>query len=75
MVVLGQVVLAPYDRVVMGAELLLFRWKALVSADTPPPPSAEEAVMEFKEALQVCVQYADFWEWPKMISRDRFVWM
>ncbi|CAM9753590.1 unnamed protein product, partial [Sphacelaria rigidula] len=49
-----KVVLAPYDRVAIGGELLLFRWKELVNADTPPPPSAEEAVMEFKKALQVC---------------------
>lgn len=52
-VMLGQVVLAPHDRVGIGGELLLFRWKELVTADTPPPPGAEEAVMEFKKAMQV----------------------
>lgn len=48
-----QVVLSPFDRVAIGGELLLFRWKALVTPDTGPPPSAEEAVMEFKKVIQV----------------------
>ncbi len=48
-----QVILAPYDRVAIGGELLLFKWKALETKDTGPIPTAEEAVMEFKRAIQV----------------------
>ena len=48
-----QVVLAPYDRVAIGGELLLFKWKALETPDAGPIPTAEEAVMEFKRAIQV----------------------
>eukprot|EP00903_Cladosiphon_okamuranus_P005356 g5351.t1 len=47
-----QVVLAPYDRVAIGGELLLFKWKALETPDAGPIPTAEEAVMEFKRAIQ-----------------------
>lgn len=49
----AQVVLSPYDRVAIGGELLLFKWKALETKDTGPIPTAEEAVMEFKRAIQV----------------------
>lgn len=48
-----QAVLSIYDRVAIGGELLLFRWKALRTPDTCPPPTAEAAVMEFKKAMQV----------------------
>lgn len=48
-----QVVLAPYDRVAIGGELLLFKWKQLETPDAGPIPTAEEAVMEFKRAIQV----------------------
>ncbi|CBJ27270.1 conserved unknown protein [Ectocarpus siliculosus] len=47
-----QVVLALYDRVAIGGELLLFKWKALETPKAGPPPTAEEAVMEFKKAMQ-----------------------
>lgn len=48
-----QVVLAPYDRVAIGGELLLFKWRALETPGAGPIPTAEEAVMEFKRAIQV----------------------
>ncbi|CAM9275513.1 unnamed protein product [Scytosiphon promiscuus] len=47
-----QVVLAPYDRVAIGGELLLFKWKALQTQETGSAPTAEQAVMEFKRATQ-----------------------
>ncbi|CAM9270968.1 unnamed protein product, partial [Hapterophycus canaliculatus] len=47
-----QVILAPYDRVGIGGELLLFKWKALQTEDAGPVPTAEQAVMEFKRATQ-----------------------
>lgn len=50
---LRQVVLSLFDRVAIGSELLLFRWKQLETTETGSPPSAEMAVMEFKRALQV----------------------
>lgn len=46
-------VLAPFDRVAIGGELLLFRWKEAETADIGPPPTAEAAVLEFKRAMQV----------------------
>lgn len=52
-----QAVLAPYDRVAIGGELLLFKWKALETSNAGPIPTAEEAVMEFKRAMQVCVTF------------------
>lgn len=53
-----QVVLAPYDRVAIGGELLLFKWKALQTEDAGPIPTAEQAVMEFKRATQVVISLA-----------------
>ena len=51
-----QVVLAPYDRVGIGGELLLFRWKAIETSESGPILTAEAAVMEFKKSMQVLMQ-------------------
>lgn len=51
--VLLQIVLKPYDRVGIGGELLLFRWKAIETPESGPILTAEAAVMEFKKSMQV----------------------
>lgn len=51
-----QIVLAPYDRVGIGGELLLFRWKAIETPESGPILTAEAAVMEFKKSMQVLMQ-------------------
>jgi hypothetical protein len=46
-----KVALHPFDRVIIGGELLLFRHSADPADYEQEPPSAEEAVLEYQRAL------------------------